>query len=124
MTIQPFTAILAGVMPSSDAFYAAAKHGVIGLVRSLAPALACDGVTVNAFCPGFVDTPLIATSRDALDRAGLAIAAADRAADAVEAILADGSTGRAWELQADRPIVPLDFPYVPVSSRSPASPTR
>jgi NAD(P)-dependent dehydrogenase (short-subunit alcohol dehydrogenase family) len=39
--------------------YAAAKHGVIGLTRSLAIEMAPHGVTVNAICPGSVDTPLL-----------------------------------------------------------------
>lgn len=40
--------------------YAAAKHGVLGLVRSLAQEVARKGITCNAVCPGFVDTPLAA----------------------------------------------------------------
>lgn len=39
--------------------YAAAKHGVIGLVQSLALELAKSGVTVNAVCPGFTETPML-----------------------------------------------------------------
>jgi NAD(P)-dependent dehydrogenase (short-subunit alcohol dehydrogenase family) len=42
--------------------YTAAKHAVIGLVRSLALELATTNVTVNAVCPGFTDTDLVAAS--------------------------------------------------------------
>ena len=38
--------------------YCAAKHAVVGFTRSLALALAPRGITVNAICPGWVDTPM------------------------------------------------------------------
>src|SRR4029079_1060596 len=40
------------------AHYAASKHGLLGLMRSLASEYAKTSLTVNAVCPGFVDTPM------------------------------------------------------------------
>jgi NAD(P)-dependent dehydrogenase (short-subunit alcohol dehydrogenase family) len=39
--------------------YVAAKHGVVGLARTLAVETAKDGITVNAVCPGYTETPLL-----------------------------------------------------------------
>ncbi len=38
--------------------YAAAKHGVLGLVRSVAQDVAASGITCNAICPGYVETEM------------------------------------------------------------------
>jgi NAD(P)-dependent dehydrogenase (short-subunit alcohol dehydrogenase family) len=51
--------------------YTASKHGVLGLVRAAALELARTGVTVNAVCPGYVDTPMTDRNITAIaDRTG------------------------------------------------------
>ena len=42
--------------------YCAAKHAVVGLTRALALELPRTGITVNAVCPGFVETPMLTES--------------------------------------------------------------
>lgn len=39
--------------------YNSAKHGLIGLTKVTALEAADSGITVNAICPGYVDTPLV-----------------------------------------------------------------
>jgi len=53
--------------PNRSAYHAA-KHGVLGLVRSVALEVASAGVTANAICPGFVETGMVAAFREGLAR--------------------------------------------------------
>ena len=60
------------------AAYAASKHAVMGLVRSLALEVARRGITVNAVCPGFTETPMLRRSVAALmERTGRSEAEAE-----------------------------------------------
>lgn len=59
------------------AAYSASKHAVLGLVRSAALELASAGVTVNAVCPGWVDTPMFAdTLENIAQKTGATVAEA------------------------------------------------
>ncbi|MGH2952295.1 MAG: SDR family NAD(P)-dependent oxidoreductase [Solirubrobacterales bacterium] len=108
------TASAAALRPSIEVFYSATKSAVIGLVRSFAPVLAADGVSINALCPGIVDTPLIDSRRDAITAAGVAVADVSLVAAAFDAVLAEGATGQAWLVMADRPVAPFEFADLPV----------
>jgi len=62
-----FTASTAGLKGYPYvAAYCAAKHGVVGLARALAAELKPAGVTVNAVCPGYTNTPLLDASAAAI----------------------------------------------------------
>ncbi|MCH8052293.1 MAG: SDR family NAD(P)-dependent oxidoreductase [Chloroflexi bacterium] len=62
------TASIAGLMGyMPDPIYAAAKHGVVGLTRSMEYLQAEANIRVNCVCPGVVDTPMIRQVRDNSD---------------------------------------------------------
>lgn len=83
--------------------YTAAKHGVVGLTKALALALAPRGITVNAICPGWVDTAMAAQRYrelgiTAADAAGSTptgrVTAPEEVAALVLDIVTGGETGR------------------------------
>lgn len=115
------TASLAGLvgMPG-DALYTASKHAVVGYVRSAAAALAPRGITINAVCPGFADTPLIVEQKAQFG--DFPLLTAEDVADAIEAILERGEPGECWFVQPGRDPAPYGFRGVPGPKGSAAPP--
>jgi meso-butanediol dehydrogenase/(S,S)-butanediol dehydrogenase/diacetyl reductase len=55
----------------NQAAYNASKHAVVGLTRCAALETAAQGITVNAICPGFVETDMVDQFKDHADRMGI-----------------------------------------------------
>jgi len=108
------TASLAGLTGvPMDPLYAANKHAVVGLARSLGPALEPAGVRFNAVCPGFAESAIIDPIRETLAEAGLPIIPAERVAEAVLALFTGQMTGECWFVQAGRAPGAFQFRGIP-----------
>ncbi len=117
------TASLAGLTAvPADPIYAATKHAVVGLARSLGPVLAADNVTVNALCPGFADTAINDPVRHLISAAGIPMMTPGDVADALLTILASDQTGQAWFVQPGRASEPFNFRSVPGARAADGSP--
>jgi NAD(P)-dependent dehydrogenase (short-subunit alcohol dehydrogenase family) len=109
------TASLAGLtIVESDPIYALTKHAVIGFVRSVAPQLAERGIRINAVCPGFADTPMVAGElRASLEDAGFPLLRPEDVAEAVLLAARSDGTGEAWIVQPGREPEPYRFGGIP-----------
>lgn len=108
------TASLAGLTPvPMDPVYAANKHAVVGLVRSLGPVLAIDDIRINAVCPGFAETAIIGPIRELLLSEGLPIIPVGDVIDTVLRILDGEGSGECWFVQAGRESQPFNFRGIP-----------
>ncbi len=108
------TASMAGLTAVPlDPFYAANKHAVVGLVRSLGELLAPEQITVNALCPSFAQTAIIADIKGFLDAAGFPILEVADVVDAFTSILDAGAPGDCWFVVPGRESQPFGFRNVP-----------
>ena len=109
------TASLAGLTAvPDDPVYALTKHAVVGFVRSVAGPLAAHGISINAVCPGFADTAMVAGSaREALESAGFPLLTPAEVAEAAWVALTSGESGHAWVVQPGRPPLDFRFPTLP-----------
>ena len=108
------TASMAGLTGTPfDPVYGANKHAVVGLVRALGPSLAAQGITVNAFCPGFAETAIITGIREHLEGSGTPIIPVAKAGESVLEAFDSAETGQAWLLQAGRDVMVYRFRGIP-----------
>jgi len=115
------TASLAGLTSvPMDPLYAANKHAVVGLARSLGPVLAERGIRYNAVCPGFAESPIIDPLREGLAEAGIPVIPAAKVAGAVVELFAGEMTGEAWFVQPGREPAAFGFRGIPGPRDEPA----
>lgn len=108
------TASLAGLTAVPfDPVYAANKHAVVGLARSLGPGLAERGIRFNAVCPGFAESKIIEPIRAGIEQSGTPIIPAEEVGAAVMELFTGGMTGECWFVQAGRPAANFEFRGIP-----------
>ncbi len=108
------TASLAGLTGVPyDPIYAANKHAVVGLTRSLGPALSGLGIRFNAVCPGFAESRMTEGIREGLAQAGIPLIPARTVAEAVLELVTGDMTGECWFVQAGREPGPFKFRGLP-----------
>ena len=109
------TASLAGLTGvEGDPIYALTKHALVGFVRSVAPQLAERGIRINAVCPGFADTQMVAGElRESLEAAGFPLLQPEEVAEAVLRAAQSERTGEAWIVQPGRDPEPYQFRGIP-----------
>jgi NAD(P)-dependent dehydrogenase (short-subunit alcohol dehydrogenase family) len=101
-----------------EPIYTANKHAVVGLVRALGPAFEAEGIRLNAICPGFAETAMIAPFRSSLIESGLDIIPAETVADTVLRLFAGDAAGECWFIQPGRDPGPFNFRGVPGARRA------
>ena len=108
------TASVAGLMPwVPDPVYTVSKHGVVGWVRAIAPALAEQNITINAICPGGVATPLAGMAADAAE-GNEWLLHPRQVAEAMLTTALESETGRAVSVVAGRDPVRQEHHFTPV----------
>jgi NAD(P)-dependent dehydrogenase (short-subunit alcohol dehydrogenase family) len=108
------TASMAGLVPAPfDPIYAANKHAVVGLVRSIGDSYAAEGVRVHALCPSFAYTNIIKGSEQTLLDMGFPIIDVADVVAGFQRILDADSTGQCWYVVAGRESEPFQFRRAP-----------
>jgi NAD(P)-dependent dehydrogenase (short-subunit alcohol dehydrogenase family) len=107
------TASVAGVVAfEGNPVYTLTKQAVTGFVRSIASALAVGGISIDAVCPGVVDTPMTRTavSGHQIDPGAIPLIAPEAVAGAALDLATSDGTGRCRVVRLDREPVDWSFP--------------
>jgi NAD(P)-dependent dehydrogenase (short-subunit alcohol dehydrogenase family) len=108
------TASMAGLVAAPlDPIYAANKHAVVGLVRSIGAGYAAEGVKVHALCPSFAYTNIIKGSEQTLLDMGFPIIEVSDVVAAFARILESEASGECWYVVAGRESEPFRFRNAP-----------
>jgi len=105
------TASMAGIVAiPPDPIYGLTKHAMVGLVKSLGPALAPHGVCVSALCPGFADTPLVSDlAKEFAKQFSIGVMDVSEVGEMAMRALKERVPGSQWVVMKDHPITQ----YVP-----------
>ena len=108
------TASMAGLVPAPfDPIYAANKHAVVGLARSLGEVYEPEGIRIHALCPSFAHTNIIKGSEQTLLDMGFPIIEVADVVAAFHRILQAETTGQCWYVVAVRDSEPFAFRRAP-----------
>jgi NAD(P)-dependent dehydrogenase (short-subunit alcohol dehydrogenase family) len=108
------TASMAGLVAAPfDPIYAANKHAVVGLVRSIGESYAAEGIRVHALCPSFAYTNIIKGSEQTLLDMGFPILDISDVVEAFGRILESDASGECWYVIAGRESEPFRFRHAP-----------
>ena len=108
------TASMAGIVaPPIDPVYVANKHAVVGLVRSLGAEYAATGIRINALCPSFAETAIIAEARPMLEEMQFPILDVADVVDTFVSIVDGDGTGECWFVIPGRESEPFRFRNAP-----------
>lgn len=95
------TSSLAGLAPTPyDPIYAANKHAVQAICRSMGPLLVEEGITLNALCPGFAETRLVDDIKEGLGEAGIPLIKVEQVVDGIMKLFEADFSGEAFMVQA------------------------
>lgn len=105
------TSSFAALAPqAANPVYTLGKSGIVGYLRALATPLARSGITINALCPSFTDTPMLRGGKPRLAALGIDVLAPDEVALALLHMLDAGRTGEAWMVLPGQRPRPYPFP--------------